>query len=1016
MIGALWTGISGLSSQQKALDNESNNIANVNTIGFKSSRISFADQMYQDRIGKGSKILDAEKLYTQGNLKLTGVNYDMALSGDGFFTVLNNRSSGSSETLYTRAGNFRMGDNGTLQDAAGNEVQGWPMTAIDNQNDVTSTNPNVKVFDTDYSKLLGSKVIKHDTYIETITAKATDYSSTAKSDSGTVFSGTGMKTKSAKIADIETAITDYTNWLQKLKDEPDGLSATSISQISQINFKTGSDGIISKDGDQIYVYINGSKVSQNYVVTTASASDIEALDDATFPDTSKGGSGAGGVWNSADYDKAVSRIATYKALADKISSLPGLVASMTTEHGGQNDVLESTDTFYSSTKIEDMYKGILQIKSLIPGKSFTLSEVAEISGTTTSQGNFLTTTPSSQGSGIGAVESARDALSKLMTGKQKDVYTPTDLNLASSSVFNYSINIYDKELGKNIPVPNNNATIPTVLPITITATTVDEFINQFNTLGSTSSPKLTDYVKAENVNGNVVIKTLDKNYDVEFSSSLKQVPSVKFDLSTPIDNATYAFQIGDLKNFTFNTANSSVTKQSIYDTVKTNIDVYNATASAENQLSIVHNSDYSSFSIYTNNESISFSNSAILVNGTNIPTSPGTVAAASGTTTVLDSQNVRFMTTSPTDTGTYSIVIDGVTLSSTQTTRNNNASPSDTDVYNDLISQVNSNSVLKGYMTASIDSTLGGIKLDHTKLKDVSTPGYTSADLLPITVTGLDTSTSLPLNTVGTAYKYNVPLTLANTNSSSVFTLTIDGINLSVQTDQDPTVSEIKDLLNIELAKNAALSSKIQPITVSGSNLVIDVNVNELGYNPFTVVTGTFTDIDKSISKNYSDIKPLDKNANYSGREGAGAEFIEIINKVDQTASKGSLQLRLDTLGISDTAFGEFSVDSTGLITMKQDGAEFAIGQVAIALFNNNQGLNPVGDNLLAKSNDSGEPIYNINNNKTAKIEGKTLELSTADLSESLVNLMVFQRAFEANAKSITTSDELLNTLINLKR
>ena len=53
---------------------------------------------------------------------------------------------------------------------------------------------------------------------------------------------------------------------------------------------------------------------------------------------------------------------------------------------------------------------------------------------------------------------------------------------------------------------------------------------------------------------------------------------------------------------------------------------------------------------------------------------------------------------------------------------------------------------------------------------------------------------------------------------------------------------------------------------------------------------------------------------------------------------------------------------------------------------------------------------------KKKYIEGKTLELSKADLSESLVNLMVFQRAFEANAKSITTSDEILTTLIGLKR
>ena len=146
------------------------------------------------------------------------------------------------------------------------------MTSLDKDNDVTSTNPNVSVFNTDYTKLLGSKVIRHSNYIETITAKATDYSSTAKSDSTTVFSGDGAKTKSSKISDIEEAIKDYTSWLQKLKDEPDTSSATSIAQISQINFKTGTESVIGKDGDQIYAYINGSKYSQNYLVTSASIS------------------------------------------------------------------------------------------------------------------------------------------------------------------------------------------------------------------------------------------------------------------------------------------------------------------------------------------------------------------------------------------------------------------------------------------------------------------------------------------------------------------------------------------------------------------------------------------------------------------------------------------------------------------------------------------------------------------------------------------------------------------------
>ena len=55
------TGISGLRAAQSAIDNESNNIANVNTVGYKASRVSFADLMYQDSIGKGATVTSAEK-------------------------------------------------------------------------------------------------------------------------------------------------------------------------------------------------------------------------------------------------------------------------------------------------------------------------------------------------------------------------------------------------------------------------------------------------------------------------------------------------------------------------------------------------------------------------------------------------------------------------------------------------------------------------------------------------------------------------------------------------------------------------------------------------------------------------------------------------------------------------------------------------------------------------------------------------------------------------------------------
>ena len=95
MIGALWTGISGLAAHQTALDNESNNIANVNTVGYKAGRISFADQIYQGKIGKGSFVQDAEKIFVTGGSKITGVEYDVALQGDGFLTVINKNTLGT---------------------------------------------------------------------------------------------------------------------------------------------------------------------------------------------------------------------------------------------------------------------------------------------------------------------------------------------------------------------------------------------------------------------------------------------------------------------------------------------------------------------------------------------------------------------------------------------------------------------------------------------------------------------------------------------------------------------------------------------------------------------------------------------------------------------------------------------------------------------------------------------------------------------------------------------------------
>ena len=259
MVGSLWTGISGLTGSQTALDNESNNIANVNTIGYKSSRISFTDQMYQAKIGKGVTSFDVEKMYSQGNLKLTGVSYDMALSGDGFFVASNGK-----ETFYSRAGNFRMGESGTLEDVGKNHIQGWAMQPLQEDN-IVSTDPNATRFTDSFTKVIGNKIIRDSGSIETIIAKATDYTATAVSDSQTVFSGAGYKSASTKIADVEQLITEYNVLLTTHSNaDPKPTSSSSSNQQGYMNFALDSIENMLDIGDEMYIFIDGTKYSQTF--------------------------------------------------------------------------------------------------------------------------------------------------------------------------------------------------------------------------------------------------------------------------------------------------------------------------------------------------------------------------------------------------------------------------------------------------------------------------------------------------------------------------------------------------------------------------------------------------------------------------------------------------------------------------------------------------------------------------------------------------------------------------------
>lgn len=114
----------------------------------------------------------------------------------------------------------------------------------------------------------------------------------------------------------------------------------------------------------------------------------------------------------------------------------------------------------------------------------------------------------------------------------------------------------------------------------------------------------------------------------------------------------------------------------------------------------------------------------------------------------------------------------------------------------------------------------------------------------------------------------------------------------------------------------------------------------------------------------------------------------------------------------------DMSIGKDGTVTyVDKDGKLKWAGQLIMAKFPNDGGLEKSGNNFFAESSNSGEPIFNFaGSSGIGTTESGQLEMSNVDLSEEFTEMIVAQRAFQANTRIITTSDEILQELVNLKR
>ena len=132
LYGALLTGVSGLDANSRALAITSSNIANVNTVGYKTSKADFstflAATSKASEISPSSvQVRSTQQLTQQGLLTSTSSSTDLAISGNGFFVVTDDPDNPASGTFYTRAGAFTPDVNGLLKNSAGFYLQGWTL-------------------------------------------------------------------------------------------------------------------------------------------------------------------------------------------------------------------------------------------------------------------------------------------------------------------------------------------------------------------------------------------------------------------------------------------------------------------------------------------------------------------------------------------------------------------------------------------------------------------------------------------------------------------------------------------------------------------------------------------------------------------------------------------------------------------------------------------------------------------------------------------------------------------------
>lgn len=930
MMGALWSGVTGLQAHQVAMDVEGNNIANVNTVGFKYSRASFADLFSQTQkvatapqgnlggknsmqIGLGSTVNTVTKIFKQGTIQTTDKQSDMAIQGDGFFVV---SADGGKTYMYTRNGDFSLDSQGNFVDRNGYIVQGWMRNEDTGIIDPTGPLDNIVIEP-------GMSMEANPTSELAIIAN--------------LNSGSNIGTKNSPIYTLD----QYNDFLDingnGLWDDGEAKNPNDLNN-NTYYINSNKEVAVKEAGVDLGVVFNGAgeglnlREGQGMWVSYADAK-------ATFGQLPN---------NNANLDIHISinGIEIPKTTVTKMDDVAKKINEFTNQTGVRATVINGNElqlTNNNNQGTTDASKNIkirklegdttsIQTTNVITAYKYTYSSAAG-----TDAGH------SYSDSAARVIKTTEDLRKAMQTDAREYVnYSGTRVSNAVNGA-TYFVNAVIARIdgGQGNFAPGNQNTIEQAIEDLNNAITDQTLFANLQGKGVVSAPISESAVASINSIINA-IEAIGADNGNQYNS-VNDLKEALRDLITDDKLAAMAAAEWDSPldadgqgNFNNNTANGlpaadqdNTNSNATYRDINLN-DGVQVTVNEKGQFVFKNPSGDAS---YGQNDGHTIVNQN-QQGGTDVKDSPNAFTDANGLKQTPSNQDTYI--------NDYNMQIAVTGYSNIEENINENSALA--DVFKSLSGglstgtseRISSNLTMSSHAaTTEIYDSLGSkheIKFEWRKVSYSPENGTEWSLLIQVPEPGVLNADGAVSNVISGSARFNNDGTLLGFTPT---TLTFTANNGSAP----------------------------------GQN--IELNFGKIG-----------------------DSNGLRSNDNPSATD----------NIVQDGYAAGNLTgTRIDESG---TIIGSFS-----------NGRSFGLAQVSLAVFTNNEGLETRGGNIFSQTANSGDPVFGAaGTSRRGTITASALEMSNVDLSRALTQLIVVQRGYQANSKTITTSDQMLTSLLQIKQ